>query len=223
MDTTTCDIGLAFIFVICATVLLWAFREYSKRVKAILQKWAEKNGFQILQCKRKFFVTGPFNWWKTSRNQYIYFLRIRERDGQERSAWTRIGDYTTGILYSEQMEVKWNDHHYHEQRHEPAVEQLSASGSTATKNDKSKEIRPAFAIIPGVISLLVACSCLDGVVIGLKTGKILWSARGISGVAIKAVSPASYWFHVVEYSILTLIFGWIAFWMLRHALRGLRK
>lgn len=209
----------AFIFIICASVLLWASREFSKKAKAILQKWADKNGFQILQCKRKFFVTGPFAWWKTSRNQYVYFLRIRERDGQERSAWTRIGDYATGILYGEQIEVKWNDHHYHEQHHESAVEQLSASDGAA----KSKEIRPVLAIFVGVISFGVACCSLVNVVVGLKTGKISYSGRGYSGVAIEAVRPVSYWSYVVEYSILALIFGGVAFLMFRHTFRGLRK
>jgi hypothetical protein len=90
-------------------------------------------------------------------------------------------------------------------------------------NDKSKEIRPAIAIIAGFISFWITYGCLNGVIIGLKTGKIAWSARGYSGVAVEADSPASYWFHVVEYSILTFIFGWITFWMLRHILRGLRK
>jgi hypothetical protein len=90
-------------------------------------------------------------------------------------------------------------------------------------NNKSKEIRPVIAIPASIIAFGVTYASLNNVVVGLKTGKIAWSVKGMSGVAVEANDPGAYWFHVVEYSVLGLAFACITIWMLRHAWRGLRK
>jgi hypothetical protein len=89
--------------------------------------------------------------------------------------------------------------------------------------NKSKEIRPVIAIPASIIAFGVTYVSLNNVVVGLKTGKIAWSVKDRSGVAIEADSLGTYWFHVVEYSVLGLVFACITIWMLRHAWRGLRK
>ena len=64
---------------------------------------------------------------------------------------------------------------------------------------------------------------MNGAAVGLKTGRISWSVRGISGVAAEVDRPGAYWFHVIEYSVLGFALGFVAVWMFRQALRGLRK
>jgi len=85
---------------------LWLFKA---RSKAILQKWAEENGFEILWRKQKFLVTGPFKWWTNSRNQTIFHVGVRDRSGHERSAWARCGSYVGGVIFSNKIEIRWDE------------------------------------------------------------------------------------------------------------------
>ena len=85
----------------------WLFKA---RGRAILTKWAEANGLQILDCKHRYlFFTGPFKWWTNSRNQIIYCLKVRDRDGRERSCWARCGSFWGGVFFSDQVEVRWTE------------------------------------------------------------------------------------------------------------------
>jgi hypothetical protein len=85
---------------------LWLVKS---RSGAILQKWAKENGFEILWRKQKFLVTGPFKWWTNSRNQTIFHLGVRDQSGRERSAWVRCGSYIGGVIFSDQIEVRWDE------------------------------------------------------------------------------------------------------------------
>ena len=86
--------------------ILWVFRA---RSRAILRKWAGENGFEILERKQEFLGTGPFKPWTNSRNQTIFFLRVRGRDGRERSCWARCGSYFGGVFFSNAIEIRWDE------------------------------------------------------------------------------------------------------------------
>jgi hypothetical protein len=82
---------------------------FDRRSKIILQNWAEENGFQITQSRQRYkFFTGPFKWWTNSRNQVIFFVKVRDRDGRERSGWIRCGNYSRGVFFSNEVEAKWD-------------------------------------------------------------------------------------------------------------------
>jgi hypothetical protein len=81
---------------------------YFGRASAILGRWAETHGYEILQRKRP-FLTGAFSFWNTSRGQVIYFLTLRDQSGHERSCWVRCGSFFGGVLFSDDIEVKWCD------------------------------------------------------------------------------------------------------------------
>jgi hypothetical protein len=93
----------------------------------------------------------------------------------------------------------------------------------AIVNDKSKKIRPVWAIIVSVILLPVACAVLRSVVVGLETGEIWRLSKYHKGLVTKAESPESYWFSVVGSSVIALLLGWIVVWSLKEAFRGSRK
>jgi len=81
------------------------------RSKPILDKWATENGVQIVLRKLRLWpFTGPFKWWTNGRGQAVYFLRVRGRDGRERSCWIRCGSWFGGIWFSSKTEVKWDAH-----------------------------------------------------------------------------------------------------------------
>jgi hypothetical protein len=79
------------------------------RGKAIVQKWAAANGFEIIRAELCLFTGGSGMWeTPTSRNQIIYSVQVRDRDGLERSGWVRVGSFFGGIMFaSKAAEVKW--------------------------------------------------------------------------------------------------------------------
>jgi hypothetical protein len=94
-------------FVICLIIGHWWL--YKSRSKTILQKWAEENGFEILWRKQGILSTGPFKWWTISQNQAIFRVGVRDRNGRERSAWARCGRYFAGVIFRNQIEVRWDE------------------------------------------------------------------------------------------------------------------
>ena len=105
---TKSNIG-SFILIIAfgAVVVGMVFFSLS-RAKRVLKGWADSNGFEILYSQMRSLSTGPFKWWQTSRGQYIYFVRVRDQAGSERSGWVRCGNLWGGVLLSDETEVKWD-------------------------------------------------------------------------------------------------------------------
>jgi hypothetical protein len=81
---------------------------HSTRARAILQKWAAANRFELLEIKRPFF-SGGFSFFTTSRGQVVYWVRIRDARGKQRAGWVRCGSYLGGVLFSDAAEVKWSN------------------------------------------------------------------------------------------------------------------
>ncbi len=75
------------------------------RSRSILRKWAAWNGLQILSFKRAFW-TGAFNPFATSRSQVVFWVRVRDGAGNDRSGWVRCGSFWGGLSRT-QAEVKW--------------------------------------------------------------------------------------------------------------------
>jgi hypothetical protein len=94
-------IGPFLVFVIA--VIYWQ----NSRSAAILQKWADDNGYQILQKDYRHFFRGPF-FFTTSRHQTVYRVTVCDKTGQERSGWVRCGGWWWGML-SDQATVRWDD------------------------------------------------------------------------------------------------------------------
>src|SRR5262249_33743405 len=80
------------------------------RARAILRAWEAKSGFKVVRFERKNLQRrGPFSWLTTGRRQIIYHLRVRDREGRERLVWLRLGSYFGGILFSNEIEMKWEE------------------------------------------------------------------------------------------------------------------
>jgi hypothetical protein len=104
------DIILQIVVVSVFAVLFAGFLFWFKASsKAILRKWAKENGFQIVKSRQGSFFTGRFKWWTNGRMQDIYFVKVRDQDGHERSGWVRCGSFFGGVLFSNQIEVRWDE------------------------------------------------------------------------------------------------------------------
>jgi len=83
----------------------YAFYWNVARSRTVLQGWAALNGFEILESEFRFFRRGPF-FWTTSKGQTVYYVTVRDAQGQTRSGWVRCGSWWLG-LWSDRAEVRW--------------------------------------------------------------------------------------------------------------------
>jgi hypothetical protein len=87
-------------------VLVW----WPFYARSILRQWASKKHFEILQFKRC-FLYGGFSWWTTSYRQMVFFVRVRDDSGHERTGWVKFGRFWWGWEYSSlEPEVVWSEH-----------------------------------------------------------------------------------------------------------------
>jgi hypothetical protein len=99
---------LAVLAAIAFFVGFWWF--YIVRLKAVLRAWQAEGGFQIVSFKkRNLTLRGPFRWGTVSRNQVVYHVRVRYRDGRERTGWVRLGSFLGGVLLSTKADAIWED------------------------------------------------------------------------------------------------------------------
>lgn len=89
--------------------ILALYRWGSRRNSSILQDWAEENKLQILLSERRVLLgRGPFSYWKAPK-QSVYFIKVRDLQGKERSGWVRFGSYWGGTWDSDKAEAKWEE------------------------------------------------------------------------------------------------------------------
>jgi hypothetical protein len=83
--------------------ILWSF----SRSEAILDRWAQENGYDIVQREHRLFRRGPF-WWRTSDGQTVYYVVVHDRQGHTRRGWVRCGSLWAGLL-SDRATVIWDE------------------------------------------------------------------------------------------------------------------
>jgi hypothetical protein len=83
-------------------------RKIISRADTVLRNWAGRNGYELM-CAKRCFLTGAFNPFTTSRNQIVYFVKVRDQECQERSGWVRCGSFASLIFFSDETEVKWKE------------------------------------------------------------------------------------------------------------------
>jgi hypothetical protein len=79
----------------------------SSRSRSLLEGWATRNGYQIMQLERRYLCSGPF-FWTTSKGQTVYYVTVRDDQGQVRSGFVRCGGWWLG-LWSAKTDVRWDD------------------------------------------------------------------------------------------------------------------
>jgi hypothetical protein len=98
MDRLT---GTVVLLCVVAGMVWWSYA----RSRSILSQWAKDHSYEILESEYRFFLRGPFFWF-TAKSQTVFFVKIRDPDGNIRTGWVRCGGWWLGLL-SEKAEVKW--------------------------------------------------------------------------------------------------------------------
>ena len=72
------------------------------------ERWAADNGYELLHCEYRLLSQGPFSGTAISKNQPVYYVKVRDPAGKTRSGWIRFGRRFWG-LWSDRTEVRWGD------------------------------------------------------------------------------------------------------------------
>jgi hypothetical protein len=96
---------VAVVAVVAAVVLslVWHFG----RSESLVQRWAECNGYRLINHEYCWFYKGPF-FWTTSKNQTVYRVTVEDGTGYQRTAWVRCGGWFLGLM-SDHVDVRWDD------------------------------------------------------------------------------------------------------------------
>lgn len=77
------------------------------RSSSLLEGWARKNGYRIIDKEYRTFFRGPF-FWTTGKDQTVYHVTVEDQHGRRRSGFVRCGGWFLGLL-SDNVEVRWDD------------------------------------------------------------------------------------------------------------------
>lgn len=81
----------------------WRYR----RSRRLLARWAQRSHVELLRAERRLVSRGPF-FWRSSDSQIVFRVTVRDRDGQVRRGFVRIGGWFLGVL-SDQTAAEWED------------------------------------------------------------------------------------------------------------------
>ncbi len=102
MDPIIVAFGMGIVG-IAALLQVW-FVSLSRQM---IERWAKKNGLQLLSSRFCWIRRGPF-FWSSSKAQRIYRVNVRPPEGRPRTGWVRCGSFWGGI-FVEKIEVRWDD------------------------------------------------------------------------------------------------------------------
>ena len=64
-------------------------------------------GYELLDARYSWFRRGPF-FFRSSEEQAVFYVTVRDPEGQQRRGWVRCGGFWLG-LFSDQATVKWDE------------------------------------------------------------------------------------------------------------------
>jgi hypothetical protein len=96
-----------FMMALVAVAMILAFYWHFTRSAAILQQWADANGFEILEKSYRHFFRGPF-FFRTSKGQTVYRVTVRDKAGNIGTGWVACGSWWWGLM-SNQAKARWDE------------------------------------------------------------------------------------------------------------------
>ncbi|GAG10614.1 unnamed protein product, partial [marine sediment metagenome] len=88
--------------ILLATFLCWAWRRHYRKSAALVRRWADLNGFTIIDLRYLWLRHGPFFFvWA---HQAVFRVTVTDRKGRARRGWIRTGEWL-----SDRPLVRWDD------------------------------------------------------------------------------------------------------------------
>jgi hypothetical protein len=101
------DLTPFFMIALVVVALFLCIRWHFARSAAILQNWADENGFEILEKSHRFIFKGPF-FFRTTDKQVVYRVTVRDKSGNAYTGWVACGSWWFGLL-SSKARVIWDE------------------------------------------------------------------------------------------------------------------
>jgi hypothetical protein len=95
-------VASVIVFFVVITIL-WRTR----RATGMVESWAQEEGLELLDYQRRSLFRGPF-FFRTSENQEVYYVTVRDPQGRTRHAYLRCGSWIGG-LWSNRITAEWED------------------------------------------------------------------------------------------------------------------
>jgi len=90
MDLPLLLIAILPLVILVITIIAGALLRGNRHSRELVQAWADRNGYQIIQAKRRYLFTGPFPQ-VTSRGAQVYRVEVEVRPGLTRTGWVMCG------------------------------------------------------------------------------------------------------------------------------------
>lgn len=81
------------------------FNWITRQAHAAIEVWAAEQDFTLLNKEMRMLRHGPF-FFRTGKNQRVYYLTLLDKAGLQRHAFVRIGDFW-GRMRTETIKVVW--------------------------------------------------------------------------------------------------------------------
>lgn len=74
----------------------------------MVKRWATNTGCELLHSEYRMLSTGPFFDPVDAKTEVVYYVKVRDRQGNARSGWVRFGRRFWGLL-SDKARVRWEN------------------------------------------------------------------------------------------------------------------
>ena len=102
------DLKLVLIYAGVAVLVIAALKLSRMYWKRRLTKWAESQRLDLVSFRGAWFFEGPSAWTR-SRNQHVFRVVTKDRNGLERYCWIMFGTFW-GFTWGEPVtHVDWDD------------------------------------------------------------------------------------------------------------------
>lgn len=101
LESAAIFLSVLGVFLFAIWVLIW----YLRKARVLLQRWADGNGYSILEARYHYLFRGPFFW--SASAQIVYRVLVKDHTGNRRMGWVRIGSIWRGI-FSDEATVRWD-------------------------------------------------------------------------------------------------------------------
>jgi len=101
-------LSVLFLGIAVIVAIVIYYRRDASRSRLALRQWATTSRFEILHTRSCFFG-GAFRFQGQPHEQTVYFVKVRDGAGREKSGWVRFARTLSGI-YDDEPEVIWSEH-----------------------------------------------------------------------------------------------------------------
>lgn len=71
-------------------LVIWSLRR-RRRAREEIRAALQQAGYEVVKMNYRYWRTGPFSIWNTSRLHFVFRILVRQATGGERTVWARWG------------------------------------------------------------------------------------------------------------------------------------